>query len=173
MNEPQTALIIGICALVGASLAFGVCVYVWLRIKTVQRDHRVALGGKRKEDLVTHVARLERSFIALNDQVELATTRLDERMKTVETKLLSAFTHRAMVRYDAYGEMSGQQSATIALLDRHRNGFVLSSISHRDGTRMYCTQIVAGKGERDLSPEEDQAVKAALSEKDRAVAVTA
>jgi hypothetical protein len=164
---------VGICALALASAAVGTCIYVLFRIRAVQRDHHVALGGKRKEDLVTHVAGLERSFIALNDQVELATTRIDERMKTVETKLLHALTHRAMIRYDAYGEMSGRQSATIALLDRHLNGFVLSSISHRDGTRMYCTQVLDGKGERELSPEECEAVKLAMSGEKQAVAVPA
>ena len=58
-----------------------------------------------------------------------------------------------MVRYDAYGEMSGQQSSSVAMLDARRSGVVISSISHRDHARVYVKQILAGESEHQLSPE--------------------
>jgi hypothetical protein len=64
---------------------------------------------------------------------------------------------------DAYGEMSGRQSTSIALLDANRSGLVLSSIHHRDQARMYVKQIHAGKPELELSPEEREAVRLALA----------
>ena len=67
-----------------------------------------------------------------------------------------------MVRYDAYGEMSGRQSSSIALLDSHRSGVVLSSILHRENARVYVKQLVEGQAEHELSPEEQEAVAAAL-----------
>jgi Protein of unknown function (DUF4446) len=66
------------------------------------------------------------------------------------------------VRYDAYGEMSGRQSMSIALLDSTQTGIVLSSIHHRDQARLYAKQIHAGRGELELSPEEAEAVALAL-----------
>ena len=63
------------------------------------------------------------------------------------------------MRYDAYNEMSGRQSTTIALLDASRSGIVLSSIHHRDQARLYAKQIIAGEGELELSPEEQEAVR--------------
>ena len=66
------------------------------------------------------------------------------------------------MRYDAYGEMSGQQSTSIALLDAHRDGVVLSSILHRDHARLYAKRVVGGRGELELSPEEQEAVRVAL-----------
>ena len=57
--------------------------------------------------------------------------------------------------------MTGQQSATLALLDEHRSGILLSSIIHRDSTRMYIRQITNGQGEHELSPEENEAIEAA------------
>jgi hypothetical protein len=66
------------------------------------------------------------------------------------------------VRYDAYGEMSGHQSTSLALLDAERNGVVLSCINHREHARLYCKVIQGGRGEHELSPEEDEAIRLAL-----------
>ena len=67
------------------------------------------------------------------------------------------------MRYDAYNEMSGRQSTSIALLDAHRSGVVLSSIHHRDQARLYAKQVVDGAGLLELSPEEEEAVRLALA----------
>jgi hypothetical protein len=67
----------------------------------------------------------------------------------------------AVVRYDALTEMSGQLSFSLALLNSHGDGVVLSSINGRAETRTYAKPIVAGKGGQELSPEEAQAVHSA------------
>ena len=67
-----------------------------------------------------------------------------------------------MVRYDAYGEMSGRQSSSMALLDDNGTGVVLSSILHREQARMYVKGVRDGRSEIELSPEEDEAVRTAL-----------
>ena len=78
-------------------------------------------------------------------------------------RLDGAIAYRALVRYDAYGELSGHQSTSLALLDAERNGVVLSSIAHRDSARLYCKQVIDGRGELELSPEEDEAMRLALA----------
>ena len=83
-------------------------------------------------------------------------------MDHAETRLDGTIAHRALVRYDAYGEMSGRQSTSIALLDATRSGVVLSSIHHRDTARLYAKQIRNGQAELELSPEESEAVRLAL-----------
>jgi hypothetical protein len=67
----------------------------------------------------------------------------------------------AVIRYDALSEMSGQLSFSLALLNAHGDGIVLSSINGRAETRTYAKPIVAGNGEQELSPEEAQAVRSA------------
>ncbi len=67
------------------------------------------------------------------------------------------------MRYDAYNEMSGHQSMSIALLDATRSGIVLSSIHHRDQARLYAKQVHDGHSELELSPEESEAVRIALA----------
>jgi hypothetical protein len=85
-------------------------------------------------------------------------------MDHAELRLDGAVTHRALVRYDAYGEMSGRQSTSIALLDANQSGVVLSSIHHRETARLYAKQIRRGQPELELSPEESEAVKLALAD---------
>ena len=84
-------------------------------------------------------------------------------MGAAEARLDGAIAYRSLVRYDAYGELTGNQSTTIALLDAERNGVVLSSIVRRDTARIYCKQVVDGRGELELSPEEAEAVRRALA----------
>jgi hypothetical protein len=67
----------------------------------------------------------------------------------------------AVVRYDALQEMSGQLSFSLALLNAHGDGVVLSSINGRAETRTYAKSVLAGRGGQELSPEEAQAVHTA------------
>jgi hypothetical protein len=84
-------------------------------------------------------------------------------MQTAEHRLDEAIAYSGLVRYDAYGEMSGRQSTSIALLDARRNGLVLSSIHHRDQARLYAKQVHEGQPELELSPEETEAIRLALA----------
>jgi hypothetical protein len=134
-----------------------------LRVRRLRGAQQVVLGSSGREDLVSHAAGLQEAFMQLNDRVEDMAARLDERMARAEERLDGAIAYRALVRYDAYGELSGHQSASLALLDAERNGVVLSSIAHRDTARLYCKQVVDGRGEHLLSPEEDEAIRRALA----------
>jgi hypothetical protein len=73
-----------------------------------------------------------------------------------------AVRHVAVVRYDAFEDMAGRMSYTVALLDAAGDGLVLSAINGRTDARTYAKGILAGAGEQALSPEEQQAVAAAL-----------
>jgi hypothetical protein len=87
---------------------------------------------------------------------------MNERMEGSEQRLHHAMAYRSLVRYDAYGEMSGLQSTSIALLDATRSGIVLSTIHHRDQARVYAKEVHEGRAEHELSPEEDEAIRLAL-----------
>jgi hypothetical protein len=106
---------------------------------------------------------MQEAFESLRDYVEETATRLDGRLAAAEATLRGTFAHRALVRYDAYNELSGHQSLSIALLDEEQSGVVLSCIHHRDQARVYAKQVTAGRGELELSPEEAEAVRVALS----------
>jgi hypothetical protein len=153
------ALAAGFVALVALVLALVLAV----KLRRIRGAQRVVLGGHGSADLVTHASDLQAAFAALRSEVEDVSQRLEARMGAAEERLDGAIAYRALVRYDAYGELSGHQSTTIALLDAGHSGVVISTIAHRDTARMYCKQIHAGRGEHELSPEEAEAVRLALA----------
>ena len=156
----------GIVALAGAAvavIALILALVLAFRLRRLRGAQRVVLGQYGRQDLVVHASALQEAFAELHARVEEVAERLDERMAAAEDRLDGAIAYRALVRYDAYGEMSGHQSTSLALLDADHNGVVLSSIAHRDTARLYCKQVHAGRGEHQLSPEEEEAVRLALA----------
>ena len=158
----STAGIVALAAAGVALIALIVGCVALVRLRRLRADQRVVLGGKERRDLVEQAAELERGFRDLHAYVEDVANGLTGRLATAEERIDGAIAYRAMVRYDAYNEMSGQQSTSIALLDARRTGIVVSSIHHRDQARVYAKQVVDGKGELQLSPEEEEAVRIAL-----------
>lgn len=158
----STTGIVALAAGALALIAFMTALWLAFALRRVRRDQRVVLGEHGTDDLVAHAAGLEREFRVLHEYVEDAAARLHQRMAEAEERLDGAVAYRALVRYDAYGEMSGHQSTSIALLDARRNGVVLSSILHRDQARLYAKRVEGGAGELELSPEEQEAVRLAL-----------
>ena len=156
----------GIVALAAAGLALIALVwaaFLATRLRRLRAAQRVVLGAHGQDDLVAHAAALQEAFVQLQADVEASANHLDGRMGAAEQRLDGAIAYRSLVRYDAYGELSGLQSTTLALLDAEHNGVVLSSIAHRDSARLYCKQVIGGEGELELSPEEAEAVRLALS----------
>ncbi len=160
-NLNTTAGIIAIASGAVALVGIGWSIGLTMAVRKLRAAQRAVLGD-RSHDLVAHAAHLQSSFETLAQYVEDFGTRLDQRMDHAERRLDGAITHRALVRYDAYGEMSGRQSTSIALLDAQRSGVVLSSIHHREHARLYAKQISNGQPEMELSPEETEAVRLAL-----------
>jgi Protein of unknown function (DUF4446) len=160
----NTQGIIAIAAAAVAVLALMSCVALMFAMRRLRHAQRLVLGEHPQRDLVAHSAAMEEAFQDLREHLDEVTVRLDGRLGGVEAALRGAIAHRALVRYDAYNEMSGQQSLSIALLDDQQSGIVLSCIHHRDQARVYAKQVHGGQGELELSPEEAEAVRlAALS----------
>ena len=80
-------------------------------------------------------------------------------VQALRMEAAGALRHLAVVRYDAFGDMGGHLSWSLALLDDGGNGVVLTSIHGRSEARTYAKNITAWKCEQALSPEEDEAVK--------------
>jgi hypothetical protein len=161
-NITSTAGIVAMAAGAVAVLALLLCLFLIARLRRVRADQRVILGDG-SQDLVAHAATLRQQFETLYEYVQDMATGLTDRMQTAEHRLDEAIAYSALVRYDAYGEMSGRQSTSIALLDARRNGLILSSIHHRDQARLYAKQVHEGQPELELSPEESEAIRLALA----------
>ncbi len=149
------AAVIALAALVIASI-------LMVRTRRLRRAQSAVLGDGRR-DLVSHAEGLQTAFTELRDWVEESMQHLTERSDRVEARVDGCLAYHSVIRYDAYGEMSGRQSSSIALLDSRRSGVVVSSILHRDQARIYVKPVGRGQGESELSPEEAEAVATALA----------
>ena len=86
------------------------------------------------------------------------------RTALVERDLQSAFGRVGLVRYNPFeGETGGNQSFSLALLDGRGDGFVVSSLHARAGTRVYAKAVSGGTSEAALSAEETEALRQALA----------
>ena len=146
-------------AAVALSLALLVLVVVlWISVRRLRRSQLVVMGRHEQRDIVAHVESLDSQVRNLREAVEILTDQLDEQKRHLD----HALTNRAIVRYDAFRDAGGEQSASFALLDNHRSGVVFSAIAARDFARIYVKHLRDGVADRDLSPEEQQAVAAAV-----------
>ncbi len=157
----STLGIVALAACAVAVVALVVAVIAAVGLRRARAAQSKVLGAAGDTDLIAHAARLQHDFEALHAYVEDVAAGLDARLGRAEGRLDGSIAHRGLVRYDAYNEMSGRQSTTIALLDEERSGLVLSSIHHRDQARLYVKQVVAGQSDLQLSPEEEEAVRVA------------
>jgi hypothetical protein len=156
----------GIVALAGCAVALAaliVATVALVRLRRLRTDQRVLLGDGSTDDLIAHAAAVQQEFQSLHAYVGEVAARLDGRLGVAESRLDGAIAFRGLVRFDAYNEMSGQQSVAIALLDAGQSGIVMSSIHHRDQARLYVKHVVEGEPEYPLSPEEVEAVRVALA----------
>jgi hypothetical protein len=165
----------GIVALAAAAVALAALVWAAIlavKLRRIRAAQRAVLGEGGERDLVEQATGLERAFVQLRDWVEETSKRIDDRMATAEERIDGCVAYMSLVRYDAYGEMSGQQSSSMALLDSRRSGVVVSSILHRDQARVYVKRVYGGESELELSPEEREAIEAAMTGSASAAAAT-
>ncbi len=141
------------------SLVLLVLVVVLLtRVARLRHAQTVVLGHHEQRDIVAHTEDLDSQVRNLREAVELLTDQLDDQKRHLD----HALTNRAIIRYDAFRDAGGEQSASFALLDDYRSGVVFSAIAARDFARIYVKYLTEGVADRDLSPEEVQAMEAAV-----------
>jgi hypothetical protein len=85
-------------------------------------------------------------------------TGLRQEVAALRMEAVDALRHLAVVRYDAFGDMGGHLSWSLALLDDSGNGVVLTSIHGRSEARTYAKSIASWTCDQQLSPEEEDAV---------------
>jgi hypothetical protein len=148
---------IAIGAAVVAVIGLAIALVIHLRLRRV-RAAQLTLQGSGGGDLVDFAVSLQGRVDGLHralDEVTAALGRLERRVDSTVSRL-------AVVRYDAYEQTGGHQSASVALLDASRSGVVLSAIQGRDYARIYVKELDGGRAAVSLSPEEQEAVERAM-----------
>ena len=153
-----TAAWIAIGAVVGAGLVLLLTAWIWVRVRRLKVGQAVLLGGG-KADLVDFAVSLQGRIDDLHravDEVAAGLVRVDRRADESVRNI-------SIVRYDAYEDAGGNQSASLAVLDSQRTGVVVSAIQGRDYARIYMKELDRGRPSVALSPEEAEAVERAMS----------
>jgi len=84
---------------------------------------------------------------------------LRQEVAALKAENADALRHLSVVRYDAFGDVGGHLSWSLALLDDAGHGVVLTSIHGRSEARTYAKSISAWSCEQQLSPEESEAIE--------------
>jgi hypothetical protein len=151
------AAAIAVGALVVAAVAVGFAWVSWVRVRRVRDAQRLLLAGGRK-DIVDFAVSLQGRIDDLNravDEIAAGLARVDRRVD-------ATVANTSIVRYDAYEDTGGHQSASLALLDAGRSGVVVTAIQGRDYARIYMKEVERGQPSVALSPEEQEAVDRAM-----------
>jgi hypothetical protein len=138
------------------------------------RDHSGAALGTARAEMAVLRDQLKTQFSTVRHELASVDEHAVSVAGTVRSELLTALApvrdesalglrRIALVRFDAFPELAGRLSFALALLDDAGNGVTLSSIAAQSETRLYAKGVTQGAGDQDLSPEEIQAVKAALA----------
>jgi hypothetical protein len=153
----STALVVAIAGLAVGAISLGLAWWGMVRVRRVREAQRLMLGGGRR-DLVEFAVTLQGRVDDLHravDEVAAGLQRVDRRVDGVVA-------NSSIVRYDAYENTGGHQSASLALLDSARSGIVVTAIQGRDYARIYMKELDRGRASVDLSPEETEAVERAM-----------
>ena len=149
---------IAIGAAAAGAVALLVALVLYLKVRRIREAQLVLLGGG-KGDLVDFAVSLQARIDDLHravDEIAAGLSRLDRRVD-------GCLSHTSIVRYDAYEDAGGHQSASLAFLDAARSGLVVSAIQGRDYARIYVKELERGRASIALSPEEQEAVDRAMS----------
>ena len=154
-NNLMPAFVAAMAVAVVALLLAGYLLVVFRRYR---RDQKVVMGEGRERDLVAHARAVQESVDALSHDLK----RMADQLERSERRLEDCLTFRSVVRYDAYHDLSGMQSTSVALIDAQFSGVIISSIQSRDHGRIYVKEVRHGESKEQLSPEEEQVLKEAM-----------
>jgi hypothetical protein len=148
MSSAVTSTVSAVAFLALALSLFAMIVSVLALVRT-GRGRRPARGSRRLSGRSARPRSTAASASAEGIASEIAEIRDD---------VASALRHLAVVRYDAFGDMGGHLSWSLALLDDHGDGVVVTSIHGRSDARTYAKNLTDWTSNHQLSPEEEQAV---------------
>jgi hypothetical protein len=149
---------IALGAAVAAGFALLLAAAFYVKLRRFRRAQSVVLG-EGKDDLVNFAVSLQARIDDLHrvvDEIATGISRVDKRVD-------GCLSHTSIVRYDAYEDAGGYQSASLAFLDAARSGVVVSAIQGRDYARIYVKELDRGRPSVALSPEEQEAVDRAMA----------
>lgn len=150
LTSPETLIV----ALTALCILLAIVV-VTLAVRVIRHPRITNAAAGPRDDLG---ATLTRELRTVSDRID----RVESGLAQFREILQSSIRHIGVVRYDAFRDMGGHMSFSLALLDNRQNGVVLSILNGRDGSRGYAKAVQGGRSVSPLSEEEQEALAQAL-----------
>lgn len=154
-------IIIGLAALV--LILFILIIVNIVQMKKMKKNYKIFMSGKNAKTL-------EEVLVKRLDQVDVlmeANKKNEEDINRIFETLRGTFEKMGLVKYDAFNEMGGKLSFSLAMLNQKNDGFIINAMHSREGCYTYIKEIIDGNSIINLSDEEkealDMAVKTTLS----------
>lgn len=162
----DTRVAVWVVAIAGAPglAALIVAIMLWVKLRRVRADQRILLPDGSTGSLLERQAAAARAVERLGERIDALGADVARLAAHTDAGLRGALRFHGLVRYDAYHDMGGEQSWSMAILNAERTGSIVTSLHARDHARVYVKEIVGGVPSQRLSPEEERAVDAAMRE---------
>lgn len=146
-------IILGLIAVVIAWLAV-----LTFKIRKLVQYHGLILGNLKDVDMAKAVS----GYIRRSEALEGAFAAMEKRLDHTGMKVAECFQKVGFVKYDAFGDVGGELSSSLAILTANGNGFVITSINGRSDSRVYVKTVENRKSLSPLSEEESKAIASAM-----------
>lgn len=160
--EPMKGLLL-LLTLVGTVAAVVLALRAHAQSKATHRKWQDLLFGVDAENVESMLY----EHLRAREKQEAEIESLKTRLASAEAKLKTAKRFVGMVRYDAFAEVGGEQSFSLAVYDDEGNGMVLTNQVGRDTSRLFGKSLRAGDAERGLTDEETRAIEEAAGARSR------
>lgn len=157
MEQLTFYIIIGLAAI--SLISIILLIITLCKLKTLRRRVDTLTRGKDTESMEDVML----NFFERIESLENAEQRMHQDIKEIKQNLKITYQKTGLVKYDAFREMSGALSYSLALLDKQNNGVLITSMYSREGCYTYAKDIVNGESEINLSEEEREALKQAVA----------
>lgn len=137
--------------------------FMWRAQSRLRAGQQVLLPDGASASLLDRQAALQRAMARVEQGLSDLESLAERQGEVTERGLRTSLRFQGMVRYDAYRDMGGAQSWSVALLDGNQTGSIITSLHARDHARVYLKEMVDGVPGQRLSPEEQRAVDLALA----------
>lgn len=130
------------------------------KTKRIRKKYEAFMQGKNAESLEdTLVMRIQQVEELLEKERQNT-----EKIQLISDALKNTFQKIGMVKYDAFHEMGGKLSFSLALLDQKNDGFIINAMHSREGCYTYIKEILNGNSIIVLAEEEKEALELAMSD---------
>ena len=129
-----------------------------VQMSKLKKRYKIFMEGNNAKNL-------ENTLIKRLDQVDAlieANSINEKNIKTLFDKMQFAFQKAGLVKYDAFNELGGKLSFSLALLNESDDGYMLNTVHNRDGCYIYMKEIIRGNSVIMLTNEEKQALDIAM-----------